>query len=335
MGRLSTDQLAVGEAVRFLADRTGLADDEGATAVATELGYLRPALALAAAVIAAQQLDYPAYLEHLRMTPGGEVPVQEEQESPLPYPPGAVKAALLSVDAARTAGRAEAGIRVVALMAVLSAAGVRRELLHAAGQAGMLASGGRRITPAAVDDVLADLAGRSLLTWTPDGKAIVRHQLVADAARSRLTENGQLTTAVQAAATALEGWARVLDVARESPAVRDFPGQVAALAHHAAGLADRGRTGGGLTGTLLRLRFLALYYLIELGDSASQAVAVGEPLTAELERMLGPGHPDTLNARNSLAAAYLAAGRPGEAVPLFERTLVGRERTLGRTIPIL
>ena len=44
---------------------------------------------------------------------------------------------------------------------------------------------------------------------------------------------------------------------------------------------------------LLRLRFLALYHLIELGDSATQAVAVGEPLTADLERLLGPDHPDT------------------------------------------
>ena len=56
----------------------------------------------------------------------------------------------------------------MAVVAVLSAAGVRRELLHAAGQAGVLAPGGRRMAAAAVDDVLAELAGRSLLTptWT-------------------------------------------------------------------------------------------------------------------------------------------------------------------------
>ena len=49
--------------------------------------------------------------------------------------------------------------------------------------------------------------------------------------------------------------------------------------------------------------------------------------------MLGPDHPDTLNARNSLAAAYQAAGRPAEAIPLFEQTLVVRERLLGPEHP--
>ena len=84
----------------------------------------------------------------------------------------------------------------------------------------------------------------------------------------------------------------------------------------AAGEADK-----ELARVLMRLRFLALYHLIELGDSAPQALSVGEPLTADLEWMLGPDHPDTLNARNSLAAAYQAAGRVAEAIPLFEQTL--------------
>ena len=72
---------------------------------------------------------------------------------------------------------------------------------------------------------------------------------------------------------------------------------------------------------------------IELGDSVPQAIEVGEPLAAELERMLGPDHPDTLNARNSLAAAYQAAGRVADAIPLFEHTLVARERLLGPNDP--
>ena len=84
---------------------------------------------------------------------------------------------------------------------------------------------------------------------------------------------------------------------------------------------------------LMRLRSLALHYLIELGDSMPQAIAVGKPLTADLERTLGPDHPDTLNARDSLAAAYQTAGLIADAIPLFERTLVDRERTLGPDHP--
>ena len=84
---------------------------------------------------------------------------------------------------------------------------------------------------------------------------------------------------------------------------------------------------------LLRLRFVAFYHLLELGDSTPQAIAVGEPLAEDLERLLGPDHPDTLNSRNSLAAAYLAAGRVAEAIPLFEQTLAVRQRMLGPDDP--
>ena len=53
----------------------------------------------------------------------------------------------------------------------------------------------------------------------------------------------------------------------------------------------------------------------------------------DLERLLGPGHPDTLNARNSLAAAYLAAGRAADAIPMFEQTLAVPQRQLGPDHP--
>jgi hypothetical protein len=228
-------------------------------------------------------------------------------------------------------GLADDGARVAAIMAVLAADGVRRELLHAAGQAGTLAAGGRRITAAAVDDVLAALADGSLLTPDQDGRDVVMPGPVASVIRSWLAEQGKLVTACRAAAAVLETRARTLDASRDRPAARDFSEQVAALLGSAAEPA--GQAGQELTRDLLRLRFLALYYLIELGDSVPKAVAAGEALTADLERMLGTDHPDTLNARNSLAAAYLSAGRPADAIPLFERTLVGLERTQGPNHP--
>jgi hypothetical protein len=315
------------EAAAFLAGRTGLTDGEGTAAVAAELGHLPLALTQAAAVIAALHLTYPAYLERLRQVPAGEDPALHGEEEAPSYPPGAMRAVSLALDVARAADHAGMSTRVMAVVAVLSAAGVRRELLHAAGQAGVLAPGGRRVASAAVDDVLAELAGRSLLAPTLDGQTVVMHRLVAGMTRSWLARNGQLAAAGQAAGTALEARARTLGVTRDRPAARDLPEQVAALLGQVS--APACPAGEVLAAGLLRLRFLALYHLVELGDSASQAVAVGEPLTADLERILGPDHPDTLNARNSLAAAYLAAGRPADAVPLSERTLVGRQRTLG------
>ena len=58
-----------------------------------------------------------------------------------------------------------------------------------------------------------------------------------------------------------------------------------------------------------------------------------ERTLADRERVLGPDHPDTLTSRNNLAAAYRAAGRAAEAIPLYERTLADRERVLGPDHP--
>ncbi len=44
-------------------------------------------------------------------------------------------------------------------------------------------------------------------------------------------------------------------------------------------------------------------------------------------------HPDTLTSRNNLAFAYLAAGRPGDATPLFVQNLAERVRVLGPEHP--
>ena len=218
------------------------------------------------------------------------------------------------------------------IMAVLSPAGIRRDLLHAAGKAGVLASGGRRVTAALVDRALARLAelvAADLQPGRPD-RSIV-HRLVSQVVRDGLARREWLTSVCRAAASLLEARAQALAGSQDRPAVRDIPEQVTALLDNAAGPAVQ--TDKELARVLLRLRFLALYHLIELGDSASQAVAVGEPLTADLEWVLGPDHPDTLNSRNSLAAAYQAADRVAEAIPLFEQTLVSRERLLGPDHP--
>ena len=171
----------------------------------------------------------------------------------------------------------------------------------------------------------------SLLTFSLDGQTIIEHRLVKRVIRDGLIRRERLTAVCRAAASVLEVRAQALARSQDRLAVRDIPEQVTALQDNAAGPA--GEADEELTRVLLRLRFFALYHLIELGDSAPQAIAVGELLTADLERVLGPDHPDTLNSRNSLAAAYQAAGRAAEAILLFEQTLAARERLLGADHP--
>ena len=318
------DVFGADEALSFLRRRTGLDDEAGAAEVAAVLGHLPLALALAAPLIRGQRHGYARYLDRLQTVPA-EVSLAGDDGQR--YPHGVARAILLSLAAIRAADKMDTCSRVMAILAVLSAAGVRRELLHVAGRAGVLAVGGRRITADLVDQALEWLADRSLLTFSLDGQTVMMHRLVAQVIRDGQARRGRLAAVCWVAASVLEAHAIAVAPPQDRPAVRRIPQQVTALLDHTAELAER--VDEELAEILLRLRFISLYHLVELGDSAPQAIAVGEPLTADLQRLLGPGHPDTLNARNSLAAAYLAADRVADAIPLFEQTLAVLVSQLG------
>ena len=328
--RVPVDVFSAEEALALLNGRTGLADEAGASAVAAELGHLPLALDQAAAVIAGQHLGYAAYLAKLRALPVQDYLVRKE-DGEEPSSPGAAEAVLLSLEAASAADPLGVFTGVMELMAMLSPAAVRRDLLCAAGRAGTLLGGGRRVAAPLVDQALERLNERSLLGFSLDGQAVSMHCLVAGVVRGWLARRGRLATACRAAASALEGSAVALAKPRDRAAVRETLGQVTALLENAGAATDDADE--KLASMLMRLRFLALDHLIELGDSMPRAIAIGEPLIADLERLLGASHPDTQNARNSLAAAYEDAGRIAEAIRLFEQTLAERERLLGPDDP--
>jgi tetratricopeptide (TPR) repeat protein len=319
------------EALALLDGRTGLADEVGASAVAAELGNLPLALDQAAAVIRGQRLGYAAYLARLRALSAEDYLVRRENGEEQPSLPGVAEAVLLSVEAASATDRLGVCTGVLELMAMLSPAAVRRDLLRAAGQAGTLLGGGRRVSAPMVDQALERLNEWSLLGFSLDGQVVSMHCLVARMVRQWLIRRGRLTTVRRAATSALERSAVALVKPRDRPAVMEMLGQTMALLVNVGASTDDADE--KLARMLMRLRFLALDHLIELGDSMPRAIAIGEPLTANLERLLGASHPDTLNARDSLAAAYKYAGRVAEAIRLFEQTLAGRERLLGPDDP--
>jgi tetratricopeptide (TPR) repeat protein len=310
-------------------DQRGPAADgeAGAAAVAAELGHLPLALDQVAAVTAGQYMGYGAYLRRLRACPAEEDLAEGEER---PYPSGVAEAVRLSVEAIRDADLAGVGTGALEAVAVLSAAGVRRELLHAAGQAGALGAGRHPVAAEVVDQALAQLAEHALLTPSIDGRAVIMHPLVAQVVRAGLARSERLTAVCRAVASVLHERADAVAGPQDSAAVRDISRQVTALLASAGPAA---RADLQLASVMLRLRFWALYHLIELGDGTPQAIEIGEPLTADLELALGPDHPDTLNARNSLAALYQAAERPAEAIPLLEQTLLSLERLLGPDDP--
>ena len=322
---IRVDVFSADEASAFLAGRTGQDDEAGAAEVAAALGHLPLALALAASVVAAQQRGgYAWYLDRLQMVPADVSLMGNDGQ---PYPLSLARTVLLSLQAVRAADRTGICTRVMEIIAGLSQAGVHRELLYSAGKAGLLASGGRLVAADLVDQVLEWLSGRSLLTFSLDGQTVVMHRLVARVIRNGLARRGRLTAAYEAAVFVLDVYSRTLVGSPDRRAVRGILQQVTALL---GGLAEPAtEIDEELAWVLLQLRFVALYHALELGDSAPLAIAVGEPLVGDLARLLGPDHPDTLNSRNSLATAYLAAGRVDEAIPLFEQILAVQQRMLG------
>eukprot|EP00798_Chlamydomonas_sp_ICE-L_P018725 gene18725-25256_t len=63
------------------------------------------------------------------------------------------------------------------------------------------------------------------------------------------------------------------------------------------------------------------------------ALAEAEAAEEEMQRILGPEHPDTLLSLNNLAGCLRDLGRSSDALPSYKRSLEVRERTLGPEHP--
>ena len=146
-------------------------------------------------MIAGQRGGYAWYLDQMQATPPDLSLTGDDEQ---PYPASFARTVPLSLRAVRAADRSGVCTRLMEIIAVLSAAGVRRELLYAAGQTGVLASGRRRVAAGQVDRMLDWLSGRSLLTFSLDGKAVILHRLVAQAIRSELDRRQMLTAVCEA-----------------------------------------------------------------------------------------------------------------------------------------
>ena len=219
------------------------------------------------------------------------------------------------------------------MTALLSAAGVSRELLRAAGQQGLLGYPDKREAAGpVVDEALGRLASASLLTFAADGGSVAGHRLTLRVTVERAARDGTLAGFGAGIAALLRTVAGALaDPWRNRASARDAVGQIMALHEHLAPHLDGQEA--ALARDLLRLRSWAVRCLNVLRDSAALAISYGEPLVVDFERVLGPDHPATLTSRNNLAKSYLAAGRLFEAIALFKRTLADFERVLGPDHP--
>ncbi|GLX92948.1 tetratricopeptide repeat protein [Herbidospora sp. NBRC 101105] len=309
------------QSVALLHQRTG-DTTPGAEQVATELGHLPLALGQAGAYIHRRRLTYSAYLGLLR---------DYQLDRYLPhtaegYPHGTAAAILLSVDQAE---QTIPGAReMLELLAVLAESGVSRTILYGTTDP--------HLDPADtedIDQVLADLVDTSLISFSDDGTTVLMHRLTSRVLRERahhtaLPGDGNGGSRLdQVLAGAVELLHRFNTHIPDGAATWAARPAVDMLAEQTAALHDAAATFGDPPHRLLALRAWCGQYLNQLADLA-RAIPLLQQTLADMERLLGGDHPDTLTSRNNLAGAYESAGDVSRAIPLYEQTLADYERLL-------
>jgi tetratricopeptide (TPR) repeat protein len=309
------------ESVHYLSERTGLADEAGADAVAEELGDLPLGLAQAASTIRGQRLTYPKYLERLH-----RVPVQAllNRVAGADYPRSTAAALLMSIEAAEHSDPTGLTGRLLQVLAALSPHGVHREILNG------LAGNGFGDGEQDLDAALQRCASGSLLNWSVRGDSVIMHRLLGRVLRERDQTAGRWAETAAAALDLLEprlipgkdAWTR----RKEGEYLVE---QVDALCH-----AD-GRAGNAEPGLSLRILQARSWSVSQMRMAAdlSGAIAHGTSTLEDCRLLLGNDHPHTLSAQNNLAITYRVAGQLDKAITLYEHTLADRERTLGTDHP--
>jgi hypothetical protein len=165
---------------------------------------------------------------------------------------------LLSLEAVQAGDRVAACGAVMNLMAVLSSAGIGRELVHTIAAAGLPGRDGPLppLPAEAADAVLARLAGASLLTFSVDGTTVTAHRLVMRVIRDSLAVD-TLAAVCQAAAELLNTRSGSLWERRHADraAVRDLVAQASS-----AGRFRRRLPATSLDTAMLRTRRWALTF---------------------------------------------------------------------------
>ena len=315
------------QSIGILLDRTDqtdreAADIEAANAVAGALGDLPVAVAQAAATARRDRYTLAAYLDVLERTTL-EAGVQRQAGDEYPEVVGvalwlALQSALERIEE-RSPHRGAVARVQLGVLSVLAASGVPARWLEAL-------DGGSGDTRGA----LSELIDSSVCRLSQDGSRVMIHGLqgrvIREAWKDEPERWGRVEEEVAGLLEAVDVTAiPISDSASRRREALDLVEQLRETAgqDHSKGLFAHPRTADALAH--------ALQYAAELGDPQA-ALSLSDAMNL-LIKTLGPDHPRTLAARNSLAYAYWSAGRVDEAIDLFERTLADSERVLGADHP--
>ncbi len=275
----------------------------GAADLTADLGCEPLALAQASAMIASSALTCREYLENFG-------PRREQMEEP----PAAAVTWMFSAEHADRLAPGGGVQSVLGLAALLDGHGIPGGVFASSAACEYLARDSATDPPTAWNALLT--LERALLTidtaTTPPTLRI--NSAVQAAIRATMTDE-ILDRAVRAAADALqEVWPTDERPAELARGLRSC----AASLQQAAG--DRLWADG------CRPLLLRVGRSLDSAQLTGPAVAYWIEFAAASDRLLAPGHPDTLMAGQQLAGAYLKAGRTAEAVSWSQRVLADQTR---------
>ena len=309
------------EALSYLTSRLTADRDQrlGAIDLVKDLGHEPLALAQASQVIASSSLSCRDYREHftrrreqLARAAGGQ-------------PPAAAVTWTLCLELAERFSPGGDVSFLTAFAALLDGNGMPGALFTTSAACGCLTTdGGRgRADRERAWGALLLLERSGILAVDLAGsEATVRMSRVIQAAVREQTPNAIRERAVRAAADAL------LEVWPEDEPRAWLTEDLRSCAASLQAAAGRLLWAGGCHPLLLRVG-----RSLDAARLTVPAVAYWRDLAAVSERVLGPGHLDTLVASERLADAYLTAGRVAEAVTWFQWVLAARFREFGRDHP--
>jgi tetratricopeptide (TPR) repeat protein len=309
------------EAMSYLTGRLTADPDQriGATDLAQDLGCEPLALAQASAVIASSALSCRDYLEHFA-----------QRREQMVEPPAAAVTWTFSVEQADRLSPCGSAQSLLALAALLDGHGIPAAVFSTPAACEYLAGDDaegpadreraqRPAEPERAGSALLASERAGLLSIDLAGAApTVRMSPVVQAAVRAAIPDGMRNRAARAAADALlEVW----------PADDQQAWLAEGLRSCAASLQQA--AGDLLWAVGCHPLLLRAGRSLDSARLTGPAIGYWRELAAVSDRILGPGHPDTLVAGQRLADAYLAAGRAAEAVSWFQWVLADRARALG------
>jgi len=318
---LPVGALSPREALGYLMGRLTADPDQrlGAIDLVKDLGCEPLALAQASAVIAESALscrDYRSYFARRRE--------QLAEADAGAMPPAAAVTWTFSVEQADRLSPDGAAQSLLALAALLDGHGIPGAILTAqAARQYLTGDGGDSVSPDRARGALLMLERAGLLEIDATGKwPTIRMSPVVQAAIRTAMPPEMLPRAARAVADAL------LEVWPEDDRGTGAAGSLRSCAASLQRAAGDLLWADGCHQVLLRAG-----RSLDRARLAGPAVAYWRELVAASDRVLGPGHPDTLVVGEQLARACLAAGRAADAVPWFQWVLTRRIRGLGPDHP--